>query len=58
MKSTLKNYLLVFEDKEGNELQRTTCGLNNIKEARDYAKKIHALSMINDLHKIRVRRVI
>jgi len=51
----MKTYILIFEDKKGNELKRTETTAFNIKEARIYRDKVLANSMINDLYKIRVR---
>lgn len=54
----LKNYSFSFEDKERNELEKRYYLFYNIKEARVFASKLLGNSMIYDLHKIRVRRVI
>ncbi len=51
----MKTYTLIFKDKEGNELTRKETTANNIKEARAYAAKVFASSMINDLYKISVK---
>lgn len=51
----MKTYTLIFKDKSGSELDRKDTTANNIKEARAYAAKVFANSMINDLHKITVR---
>ena len=50
----MKTYILIFLDKQNNELLRKLTTAENIKEARKRAKNILALSMINDLHKIKV----
>jgi hypothetical protein len=54
----LKNYSFSFEDKEGNEIQKKHYLFYNIKEARVFASKLLGNSMIYDLHKITVKRVI
>ena len=51
----MKTYLLIFEDKQGNELKRDETTALNIKEARKTRDKVLANSMINDLFKIKVR---
>jgi hypothetical protein len=52
-----KQYVFIYEDKQGNELTRETIEADNIQEARKYAKNICFNSMLNDLHKIRVKRI-
>ena len=51
----MKTYKLIFLTKEGAELQTKEIEANNLKEAKEIAKKVFANSMINDLHKIEVR---
>ena len=51
----MKTYILIYLDKQGNELDRKEYDFYNIKEARDHAAKLLANSMINDLHKIVVK---
>ena len=51
----MKTYLLIFEDKQGNELKRDETTALNIKESRKTRDKVLANSMINDLFKIKVR---
>lgn len=50
----MKTYILIYQDKKGNELQRYAIQEPNIKSARTYARRVLAVSMINDLRKIRV----
>ena len=50
----MKTYILIFEDKEGNELKRAETTALNIKEARKTRNKVFANSMINNLFKIKV----
>jgi hypothetical protein len=51
----MKTYILIFEDKQGNELKRDETTALNIKEARKTRDKVLANSMINDLFKIKVK---
>lgn len=51
----MKNYTLVFEDKQGNELTRKEITAANLKEARSQRDAAHANSKINDLHKIKIK---
>lgn len=51
----MKNYILIFEDKNGNELKREYLLSKNKIEAKKTADKIKANSMINDLHKIIIK---
>lgn len=53
----MKNYDLIFEDKKGNELTRKSITAINIKEARVTRDKELANSLINDLHKIKVKPI-
>jgi len=48
----MKNYTLIFEDIQGNELKRQGITAFNKKEAKQIASDIRAESMINGLHKI------
>jgi len=50
----MKKYTFIYEDKEGNELQRKDWFAENKKAARKLAKEMLATSMINDLKKIKV----
>lgn len=52
----MKKYKLIFEDKQGNELQTKVIESANIKEAKQTANKIFATTQINDLHRIIVKR--
>jgi hypothetical protein len=52
-----RQYVFIYEDKQGNELTRETIEADNIQEARKYAKDICFNSMLNDLHKVRVKRI-
>lgn len=51
----MKTYILIFEDKQGNELKRDETTALNIKEARKTRDKVLVNSMINDIFKIKVR---
>ena len=51
----MKTYILIFEDKQGNELKRDETTALNIKEAKKTRDKVLANSMINDLFKIKVK---
>ena len=53
--SKMKTYILIFEDKQGNELKRDETTALNIKEARKTRDKVLANSMINDIFKIKVK---
>lgn len=50
-------YLFSFEDKGKNELMRRYGVFQNIKQAREYATKLVANSMLSDLYRIRTKRV-
>jgi hypothetical protein len=52
-----KQYVFIYEDRQGNELTRETINFDSIQEARKYSKDICFNSMLNDLHKIRVKRI-
>ena len=52
-----KMYKLIFLTKEGAELQTKVMPANNLEEAKMIAKLILANSMINDLHKIEVKKI-
>ena len=51
-----KIYVFIFEDRNGNELTRREAGCVSLKEAKDIAKKYKSNSMLNDLHKIVVKK--
>lgn len=51
----MKTYILIYEDKDRNELDRKEITAFNIKEARAHRNKILANSMMNDLLKIKVK---
>jgi hypothetical protein len=51
----MKTYILIFEDKQGNELKRDEMTALNIKEAINTRDKVLASSMINDLFKIKIQ---
>ena len=51
----MKTYILIFEDKQGNELKRDETTALNIKEARKTRDKVLANSMINDIFKIKIK---
>lgn len=50
-----KQYIFIYEDRNGNELQRKQYSFISIAEARKHAKNLLANSMMNDLHKIVVK---
>lgn len=54
-----KTYAFTFLDKDNNTLQRKVYkGLfNDIYEAKSYARNLQAVSMLNDLHAIKVKKV-
>jgi len=52
-----KQYTFIYEDKQSNELTREVIEADNIQEARKHAKNKLFTSNINDLHKIRVKRI-
>lgn len=56
MKKELKKYLLIFEDIHKNELTRKEIESFNIHEARNTAKNIQAILILNNLHKIIVKK--
>lgn len=51
-----KIYVFIFEDRNGNELTRREADCISLAEAKDIAKKYKANSMLNDLHKIVVKK--
>jgi hypothetical protein len=51
----IKQYILIFEDKKGNELTTKTINAFNKKEAIEIKNNIMAESMINSLHKIIIK---
>lgn len=52
----MKNYTLVYLDKQGNELQRKEITAENIKAANVQKKAAFANSKLNDLHKIMIAK--
>ena len=50
----MKTYKLTYLDKGGNELTAEIITANNISDARELAAKKFAVSLINDLAKIKV----
>jgi hypothetical protein len=52
-----KNYVFIYEDRQRNELKREIINFDNIQEARRYSKDICFNSMLNDLYKVRVKRI-
>lgn len=52
----MKNFKLIFEDKQGNDLTCTTIEALNLQDAKRIAKIAYANSMMNDLHKIVVKK--
>jgi hypothetical protein len=52
-----KQYIFIYEDKQGNELTREIINFDSIQEARRYSKDICFNSMLNDLYKIKVKRI-
>lgn len=55
--SNLKDYELIYQDKQGNELMKKYYECFNLKEATKTAKYLLATTSMNDLHKIVVRRI-
>ena len=53
----MKTYNLIFEDRQGNELQTKVIEANNLIEAKQSANTILATTKINDLYRIRVKRI-
>lgn len=51
-----KIYRFIFEDKKRNDLQVKEAQCSSLKEAQALAKTYKANSMLNDLHKIIVKR--
>jgi len=51
-----KKYIYIFLDRYGNDIQILRGEANSILEARKIAKIYAANSMMNDLHKIVVKR--
>lgn len=52
-----KKYIFIYEDKQRNELTREIINFDSIQEARKYSKDICFNSMLNDLYKVRVKRI-
>lgn len=52
----MKTYILIYLDKGSNELTRKEITANNIAEARKLRNRFLADSMLNDLHKIVVKK--
>lgn len=50
-------YLLLFQDKKGNELKREIIQNFSIKQVRKLAERKLAESIINDLFKIQVSKI-
>lgn len=50
-----KNYVFIFEDRNGNELTRRELECASLAKAKDIAKDYKSKSMLNDLHKIVVK---
>lgn len=51
----MRNYIFIFQDNQQNELLRKEATARNLKEAKELARKMFANSLLNDLHKIKVR---
>lgn len=51
----MKTFVLIYEDRKGNELKRDEITTFSIFMARNIRNKILATSMINDLYKIKVK---
>jgi hypothetical protein len=51
----MKTFKLIYEDRSGNELKTIVEIFNNKKEAQQFAKKLQAECMLNDLKKIIVK---
>jgi hypothetical protein len=52
----IKQYKLVYLDKQNNVLHESIDKFDNIQEARSISYNLGANSMINDLHKIKIQR--
>jgi hypothetical protein len=53
----IKNYTLIFEDKQGNELKRINIYAKCKKEANKLAKIYKSASQLNDLNNISVWKI-
>jgi hypothetical protein len=51
----MKTYKFIYEDQKGNELKSELLQFRNIKEAKKVSYIVYANSLLNDLHKIRVK---
>jgi len=51
----MKNFKLILEDKEGNELQTINITAENKKEAKKQADILKATTRLNDLYKIIIK---
>lgn len=52
-----KQYIFIYEDRQRNELTREIINFDSIQEARRYAKDVVFNSMLNDIQRIRVKRI-
>ena len=55
MTTELKKYDFIYEDHNGNELQRKQIDCYDIKDAKNIAFEIQSNSMLNDLADIKVQ---
>jgi hypothetical protein len=55
MTTELKKYDFLYEDHNGNELQRKQIDCYDIKDAKNIAFEIQSNSMLNDLADIKVQ---
>ena len=55
MTTELKKYDFIYEDHNGNELQRKQIDCYDIKDAKKIAFEIQSNSMLNDLADIKVQ---
>jgi len=53
--NNMKNFKLILEDKEGNELQTINITAENKKEAKKQADILKATTRLNDLYKIIIK---
>lgn len=53
----MKDYLFIFEDKNGNELKRRVIQVKDKKESLEIAERLKGHSALNDLHRIKTKKV-
>jgi hypothetical protein len=57
MTTELKKFDFIYEDNQGNELQRKQIDCYDIKDAQKIAFEIKSNSMLNDLADIKVQTI-